>query len=78
MPIADRLFFRRLVQILEAKRNKHLNGLVRQHFPKGKTDFTKVTQAELDEVERMLNHRPRKRLDWHSPAKAFNGGKPLN
>lgn len=58
--------------------NEHLNGLVRQYFPKGKTDFTKVTQAELDEVERKLNHRPRKRLGWHSPAKVFHGGKPLN
>lgn len=51
--------------------NENLNGLVRQYFPKGKTDFTRVSQKEMDEVERKLNNRPRKRLNWQSPAMVF-------
>jgi len=56
--------------------NENLNGLVRQYFPK-KTDFTKITNAELAEVERKLNNRPRKRLGWQTPTQVF-GGKSLN
>lgn len=57
--------------------NENLNGLVRQYFPKG-TDFTKITQAELAEVERKLNDRPRKRLGWKTPRILFEGVKSLN
>ena len=57
--------------------NENLNGLVRQYFPKKTTDFTKVTDAEVAEVERRLNNRPRKRLDWLTPAQVFSG-KSLN
>jgi IS30 family transposase len=41
--------------------NEHTNGLVRQYFPKG-TDFTILTQAEVQAVEDKLNSRPRKAL----------------
>lgn len=58
--------------------NENFNGLVRQYFPKGKTDFTQVTQKEVDDVARKLNYRPRKRLRWHSPTHVFNSGKLLN
>ncbi len=58
--------------------NENLNGLVRQYFPKGKTDFTQVSQKAMDEVERKLNHRPRKRLGWQAPTAVFKSGKPLN
>jgi len=57
--------------------NENLNGLVRQYFPKG-TDFTKITRAELAEVERKLNDRPRKRLGWTTPRLLFEGTKSLN
>ena len=57
--------------------NENLNGLVRQYFPKKTTDFTKVTDAEVAEVERKLNNRPRKRLGWLTPAQVFSG-KSLN
>lgn len=57
--------------------NENLNGLVRQYFPKKTTDFTKVTDAEIAEVERKLNNRPRKRLGWLTPAQVFSG-KSLN
>ena len=42
------------------------NGLLRQYFPKG-TDFTAVTEAELDAVADELNDRPRKRLAFANP-----------
>ena len=57
--------------------NENLNGLVRQYFPKKTADFTKVTDAEIAEVERKLNNRPRKRLGWLTPAQVFMG-KSLN
>ncbi len=57
--------------------NENLNGLVRQYFPKKTADFTKVTDAEIAEVERKLNNRPRKRLGWLTPAQVFSG-KSLN
>src|SRR5436189_4595133 len=41
--------------------NENTNGLLRQYFPKGKS-LAGVNQAELDEVARRLNERPRQTL----------------
>jgi transposase, IS30 family len=46
--------------------NENTNGLLRQYFPKG-TDFSTVTETELDAVADELNDRPRKRLDFANP-----------
>jgi transposase, IS30 family len=46
--------------------NENTNGLLRQYFPKG-TDFSAVTEAELDAVADELNDRPRKRLGFANP-----------
>jgi transposase, IS30 family len=47
--------------------NENTNGLLRQYFPKGKTNFAKISQAELDAVADELNGRPRQTLGWANP-----------
>jgi len=50
--------------------NENTNGLLRQFFPKG-TNFTTLTRREIKHVQALFNDRPRKVLNWHSPAHAF-------
>jgi transposase, IS30 family len=52
--------------------NENTNGLLRQYFPKGDTDFRTITQEQLNEVAAELNGRPRKTLAWKTPAEALN------
>ena len=51
--------------------NENTNRLLRHYFPRG-TDLAPHSQAQLNTVARQLNERPRKTLDFHSPAERFN------
>ncbi len=51
--------------------NENTNGLLRQYFPKG-TDISSYSQAKLNAVARRLNERPRKTLNYETPADRFS------
>ncbi len=50
--------------------NENTNSLIRQYFPRG-TDFNKIKEKELKEVQDELNDRPRKTLGFHTPHEKF-------
>ena len=47
-------------------------GLVRQYIPKG-SDLTDVSDEDLEQIERKLDNRPRKTLDYRTPNEATTG-----
>jgi len=49
--------------------NENRNGIVRRYFPKG-TDFARLTQAEIGQVELAINTRPMKCLGFKTPLEA--------
>ena len=51
--------------------SENTNGLLRQYFPRG-TDLARWNADELEAVAATLNSRPRKTLDWQTPAEALN------
>jgi len=50
--------------------NECHNSLLRRYFPKG-TDFSKVTQQEIDDVVEEINNTPRKCLGYFTPYEVF-------
>ena len=50
--------------------NENTNGLLRQFFPK-KMPFKNITQKQIEEATRLINNRPRKRLNYLTPYEVF-------
>lgn len=55
--------------------NENTNGLIRQYFPKS-SDFTTITQKEINQVMDKLNNRPRKCLGIKTPNQVLLGINP--
>lgn len=52
--------------------NENMNGLIRQYLPKGES-MKHLTQHQCNAIADKLNHRPRKRYGFRTPAELFNG-----
>ncbi len=50
--------------------NENTNGLLRQYLPKG-TNLSNCSAADLLKIQRSLNDRPRKTLDYLTPSEAY-------
>ena len=60
------IFFARPYHSWDRGANENTNGLVRQYFLKG-SDFTKITDKDINMVQDRINNRPRKRLNYKTP-----------
>lgn len=51
--------------------NENFNGLLRQFFPK-KSSFANIEQGDIEKAVKLINNRPRKRLNYKTPAEVFS------
>jgi len=68
--LTDGVFFAHPCKPWQRGTDENTNGLPHQYLPKG-SDLSLKNSDELREIEERLNHRPRKRLGWRTPAEIF-------
>lgn len=68
--LSARFYFAHPYSSWERGLNENTNGLVRQYFPK-KSDFSKITDRQIEKAEARLNNRPRKTLGYKTPNEVF-------
>jgi IS30 family transposase len=71
-----RIYFAHPYASWERGLNENTNGLVRQYFPK-KYEFARITDKDLQQVEDLLNNRPRKTLGYRTPNEVFFKQRPV-
>jgi IS30 family transposase len=68
--LQTRIYFAHPYASWERGLNENTNGLVRQYFPK-KYQFARITDKDVQQVEDLLNNRPRKTLGYRTPNEVF-------
>ena len=66
------LYFAHPYASYERPTNEHTNGMLRVFFPKW-TDFSKITEEEIQEKITIINRKPRKSLNYLCAEEAFHG-----
>jgi IS30 family transposase len=66
-----RSYFARPYAAWQRGSNENTNGLTRQFFPKG-TDLARQSASRINQVQDLLNHRPRRCLGYRTPHEAFH------
>ena len=64
------VYFAKPYHSWERGTNENRNGIVRKVLPKGRS-FDDITEEEMRRIDRMLNDRPLKCLNWRTPREAF-------
>jgi len=65
------IYFANAYHSWERGTNENFNGLLRQFFPK-KSSFATITQEQIEKAVKLINNRPRKRLNYLTPAEVFH------
>jgi IS30 family transposase len=71
-----RVFFTHPYCSTERGSIENLNGLVRYYLPK-RSSFAALSQSRLNEIQELLNHRPRKCLTYLTPHEVHSKKQPI-
>jgi IS30 family transposase len=75
--LGAKIYFARPYKSCDRGLNEHTNGLIRQYLPKN-VDFADVSDEYIQLIEDKLNYRPRKVLQYKTPAEVFFGYEPFS